>query len=91
MHNIFVQWHAWLADKLGSGAILGRFELPACSMTNRSEFRNCHEQEAARLRALIAIVSAPDSKARLLKQAEEQELLAKEDEDQKAATFMFPW
>ena len=94
MLNICERRLAWLADKLGSIAIeaLDKLELLDPSMTKTSAFRNCHEQEAARLRALIAIVSAPASKARLLEQAEEQELLARELEDQKiAATFMFPW
>ena len=54
MLNIFERRRAWLADKLGSIAIeaLGNLELWDRSMTNRSEFRNCYEQEAARLRAL---------------------------------------
>lgn len=93
MLNICERRLAWLAYKLGSIAIesLGKRERLDRSVIKRSEFRNRHEQEAARLRALIAIVSAPASKARLLEQAEEQELLAKELEDQKiAARFMFP-
>ena len=88
MLDIFERQLARLADKLGSSAIkaLGELaELLDRSMTNRSEFRNRHAREAARLRALIAIVSTPSSKARLLEQAEEQERLAEELDGLKTA------
>jgi|HubBroStandDraft_4_1064222.scaffolds.fasta_scaffold09730_4 hypothetical protein len=71
-----------LVDKLERIATkaLGLSELLGQPM-NSSEFRNHHEREAARLRTLIAIVSTPALKERLLEQAEEQERLAEDVED----------
>jgi hypothetical protein len=54
-------------------------------MMTRPEFRNHHEREAARLRALIAVAPTPVLKARFLEEAEKQERLAKELEDLKIA------
>ena len=54
-------------------------------MMTRPEFRNPHEREAARLRALIAVTPTPVLKARFLEEAEKQERLAKELEDLKIA------
>src|ERR1700726_2019552 len=42
-------------------------------MMNRSEFRNYHGQEAARLRSLLATATTTALRARLLEQAEEHE------------------
>ena len=50
-----------------------------------SEFRNHHEREAARLRALIAVAPTPALKARFLEEAEKHERLAEGLEDLKAA------
>ena len=64
--------------RIATNALYRLGELLDRLLTNRSKFFNQHEREAARLRALIAIVSAPASKERLLEQAEEQERLAEE-------------
>jgi hypothetical protein len=42
----------------------------------QSGFRNYHEREASRLRALLANATTPALKARLLEEAEEHERLA---------------
>ena len=54
-------------------------------MLDKSEFRNYHEREAARLRSLIETATTPALRARLLGQAEQHEQLAEELEDLKAA------
>jgi hypothetical protein len=53
-------------------------------VTTKSDFRNYHEQEAARLCSLLARATTPALKARLLEQIREQQQLAKELEELKA-------
>jgi hypothetical protein len=55
------------------------------SMMSKPEFRNSHEREADRLRSLLAMATTPAMKARLLEQVEEQERLAEEFENFRAA------
>jgi hypothetical protein len=50
----------------------------------KSEFRNYHEREAARLRLLLAVATTPALKAWLAEQAEEHERLAEELENFRA-------
>jgi len=54
-------------------------------MMSKPEFRNSHEREADRLRSLLAMATTPAMKARLLEQVEEQERLAEEFENFRAA------
>jgi len=51
---------------------------------SKSEFRNYHEREVARLRSLLAVATTPALRARLLEQAQEHQRLAEELEQVKA-------
>ena len=54
-------------------------------MMSKSQFRNNHERDAARLRSLLATATTPALRARLLEDAEKHEELAEQLEDLKAA------
>jgi hypothetical protein len=54
------------------------------SVMSKSEFRNYHEREVARLRSLLAVATTPALRARLLEQAQEHQRLAEELEQVKA-------
>ena len=50
-----------------------------------SDLRNPHEREAARLRSLLSVATTPALRARLLRQAYEQERLAEQLEELRAS------
>ena len=57
----------------------------ASPMMSKSQFRNNHERDAARLRSLLATATTPALRARLLEEAEKHEQLAEELEELKAS------